>query len=91
MKLLLLLGAAVCIVLFVAGVVSPAASRRLQGVMHRWTRRGEARGDASAGRAGDVTRDSLKKVRDAGDTSARAGREMHDKLTGSREETPRSG
>lgn len=77
---LVLVGVGLCAVLFVVAVVSPGASRTLQGVLHRMTRKGQEKGERRAGRMGDWVSNSLKKLRRAGDKSAEAGREVHDKL-----------
>jgi hypothetical protein len=69
-----------CIVLFVAGVVVPRRSRRLQGWYDRLLRRGEHKGDRKAAKLGDMTETSLRGARRAGDASARAGRKTGDKL-----------
>ena len=76
----LLLGIVFCLVLFVAGLVAPRRSRRLQKAMDRFLRKGERRSDRSAGRVGDWTETSLKKVRHAGDKSADAGRALRERL-----------
>jgi hypothetical protein len=77
---LVLLGALMCIALFIAGLVAPRRSRRLQGRVNRTLRRGERKADRSASRVGNWTRDSLETARHAGDKSARAGRKSRDKL-----------
>ena len=80
MKLLLLLVLVVFVVLFVAGVLVPRASRRMQGGFGRLVRRGEEKTDDSGGRVGDATNSTLGAVRRGADTSAEAGRDVRDKL-----------
>jgi hypothetical protein len=77
---LLALGLLSCIVLFFVGVIAPRRSRRLQARLDRLLRRGERKGDRGAGKVGDLTRDSLKTVRRAGDKSAEAGRTVRKKI-----------
>jgi hypothetical protein len=76
----LLVGLLLCVVLFLAGLIAPGRSRRLQRAMDRMLRKGERKSDSSAGRVGDWTEGSLKKMRQAGDKSAEAGREVRRKL-----------
>ena len=80
MKFLLLLVLVVFVVLFVAGVLVPRASRRMQGGFGRLMRRGEDKADDSAGKVGDATNSTLGAVRRGADTSAEAGRNVRDKL-----------
>jgi hypothetical protein len=80
--ILIVLLAVVCVVLFIAGVISPRRSRRMQEGVDRLSRWGEDKGDRRAGRFGDVSRKSLKKMRGGADASARKGREVHDRFTG---------
>ena len=86
---LVLVGVGLCAVLFVVAVISPGASRALQGALHRVTGKGQEKSDRRAGRVGDWVSNSLKKIRRAGDESARAGRRVHGKLRerGDRSET----
>ena len=79
---LIIVAAVLCVVLFLAGVLSPGRSRRWESVTGRWFRRAERKGDESGGRAGDVTRDALGLTRRATEASAERGREVHDKLPG---------
>ena len=72
----------VCIVLFFVGVFSPRRSRRLQARVDELSEKGEGKGDEKAGRLGDLTSDGLEKARGAADASARAGRRVHKKMTG---------
>jgi hypothetical protein len=76
----LLLTVLFCIVLFVAGVVAPRRSRRLQARHDRVLRRGERKGDRNAGKPGDLTESGLRGSRRMGDASARAGRKLGDKM-----------
>jgi gas vesicle protein len=84
MKLLLpliLVGVIVCLVLFIAALLSPPRSHRLQEFTGRWFRKGEDKSDESAGRMGDMTREALGITRRATETSADAGREIHEKVS----------
>ena len=68
MKLLLppvVVGAVLCLVLFLAGVISPSGSRRWQRTTSKWFRKVERKGDESAGRAGDMTSDAFRITRQA--------------------------
>jgi hypothetical protein len=78
---LLALGVVFCVVLFFAGLIAPRRSKRLQKAVDRFIRKGERKSDNSAGRLGDWTQTSLKKMRRAGDKSADAGRTVHEKLS----------
>jgi hypothetical protein len=79
MKFLLLFVVA-CIVLFFAGLLAPARSRRLQQRFARLVRRGEQKSDRNAGKLGDATERSLRTGRRMGDRSAEAGRSLRRKL-----------
>ena len=79
MLLVLVVGVVACVVLFVTGVFSVDRSHRLQRWYNRQSGKAESKSDASGGRAGDFTRDSLKKMRHATDKSAKAGRSVHRK------------
>lgn len=79
--LLLLFLLIVCIVLFVAGVISPRGSKRLQSAVDKLSKKGEGKSDRSAGRVGDAAQTALEKARSAADASARSGRRVHDKIT----------
>lgn len=79
--LLLLFLLIVCVVLFVAGVISPRRSKRLQSAVDKLSKKGEDKSDRSAGRVGDATHNALEKARSAADASARSGRRVHDKIT----------
>ena len=81
MRILLVLVALFCVVIFVVGVVAPRRSRRLQRWYDRLLRRGERKGDRSGGKFGDLTEKSIRGARRAGDASAKAGRKVHDKLS----------
>jgi hypothetical protein len=76
MRVVLVLLVLFCIVLFVAGLVAPGRSRRLQRGYDRLLRRGERKGDRKAGKLGDITEGGLKGARRAGDASAKAGRKI---------------
>ncbi len=82
MKLLILLVVVVlaCIVLFVAGALSPAKSRRLQKSVDNKSRKAEKKGYEKAGSLGDMSSDALKKGRHAADHSAEKGRQIHDEI-----------
>ena len=80
--LLVVILAIVCVVLFIAGVISPRRSRRMQDGVDRLSLRGEDKSDRRAGRFGDVTRKSLEKMRGGADASAEKGREVHDRFAG---------
>ena len=82
MKFLLLLVLVVFVVLFVAGVLVPRASRRMQGGFSRLVQRGEQKTEDNAGKMGDATNSTLGAVRRGADTSASAGRDVRDKLEG---------
>jgi len=75
-RILLVLVVLFCVVLFVAGAVTPRRSRRLQRWYDRLLRRGERKGDRSAGKLGDLTEGALKRSRRAGDASAGSGRKL---------------
>ena len=79
--LLILLLVLVCAVLFAVGILSPRRSHKIQRVVDRLARKGEIKGDRSAGRFGDLTQKGLKQSRNAADTSARKGREIHDRIS----------
>ena len=82
MKLLLLVALLAFVVLFVAGMVSPRGSRRMQDGWSRLFRRGEHTSDERAGAVGDATNTTLEKVRRGGEASARAGRSVRGKADG---------
>jgi hypothetical protein len=73
---LILILAIVCAVLFVAGVIIPRRSRRMQEWVSRTARNAERKSDQSAGPIGDVTRAGVKKMRHAAEASARGGRRV---------------
>ena len=77
---LLVVVAVVCVVLFVTGVFSPRASRRLQTKSSGLAQKGENRSEKRAGKLGDVASKSLRKARHATDRSADKGREVHKKI-----------
>ena len=81
-KLVLLVVLVVFVVLFVVGVLAPRFSRRMQGGFSGLIRRGERKSDENAGKLGDATNSTLGGVRRAADSSAEAGRNVHDKLEG---------
>lgn len=81
---LILVMAVVCVVLFIAGVFFPGRSRSMQRGVARLVGKGEDKGDENAGRVGDLTRDSLKKMRKAADASAEKGRAVNERVTGGR-------
>jgi len=68
------------VLVFVAGVVAPRKSRRMQAVRDRMLRRGEREGDEKAGILGDAAEGTLEKIRHVGDRSAEAGRRTRRKL-----------
>ena len=72
--------AVVCIVLFVTGVISPRASRRMERKVDGIGRKGQSKGEAKAGKPGDATAKMLKGARHAAATSADKGRRLHDRL-----------
>jgi hypothetical protein len=65
-----------CTVLFLAGVISPKRSRKLQKGVDKLARKGEVKADRNAGKLGDATQTMLEKSREAADASARAGRRL---------------
>ncbi len=79
MKLLILVLAIafVCAVLFVAGMISPRRSRRLQDRNDQVVGKVEREGREKAGRLGDFTSKALRKSRHAADQSAVKGRQIH--------------
>ena len=79
MRILLVLIVFVCIVLFLAGVLAPERSKKMQAWVARKLRRGERRGDEEAGKLGDATNTMLEKSRQATDKSAEGGRAVHDR------------
>ena len=85
MKLLLplvLVGVVLCLVLFIVALISPSRSYRWQAFSGRWFRKAEDKSDESAGRVGDMTRETLRVTRRATEKSADGGREIHGKLPG---------
>jgi hypothetical protein len=78
MKILLLVVVAVliCVILFLAGVISPRRSRQLQGDVDRVTRKGEEKADRKGGRLGSMTRSALDLLRRAANRSAEKGRQV---------------
>jgi hypothetical protein len=76
------LGLLFCAVLFVAGLVAPKRSRQLQRKIARFLRRGERKSGENAGKAGDLSRKTLKLVRRGSDESAEAGRGLREKMPG---------
>ncbi|MBA3430391.1 MAG: hypothetical protein H0U16_02775 [Actinobacteria bacterium] len=83
MKLLLpliLVGVILCIVLFIAGLISPSRSHVWQRLSGRWFRKAEDQSDESGGRVGDMARDAFRLTRRATEKSADSGREIHEKL-----------
>ena len=79
MRILVVLIVVVCAVLFLAGVFAPERSKRMQSWVAKGFRKGERKGDQSAGKLGDVTNTMLEKSRQATDKSAEGGRAIHDK------------
>ena len=79
--LAILILAIVCLVLFVTGLISPGRSRRMQAKVDRLARKGEAKGESSGGRVGDLTRTGVEKMRNAADASADKGREINRRLS----------
>ena len=79
MKIILLavIAAVVCVVLFIAGVISPRRSRKMQRGVDHLVEKGEERAGDNAGRLGDATEASLRKMRGASDASAQKGRDVH--------------
>ena len=75
----------ICIVLFLAGVISPRHSRKMQGKVDALAKKGEKKGDDHAGRLGNLTKRGLEKSRDAADASARAGRRVHEAVQDQRD------
>lgn len=71
-----------CVVVFVVGVVAPRNSRKLQARAGKSLRKAESKSDRSGGKLGDMTSDSLDKARKAVNASARKGREIHKRTTG---------
>jgi hypothetical protein len=78
--LFVMIGAVVCVVLFVAGIFRPRRSRRMQGGLDRLTRSGEQKSKRRAGTLGDLTGSALTWMRKAVDKSAEKGRALHDIL-----------
>ena len=64
------------------GTQSPSRSYRWQAFSGRWFRKAEDKSDESAGRVGDMTRETLRVTRRATEKSADGGREIHGKLPG---------
>ena len=83
MKVLILIAllAVVCVILFVTGVFSPKRSRRLERSVDRFADKGTTKGDRNAGRFGDASKGMVKRMRRAADASAKAGRDVHDRMT----------
>jgi hypothetical protein len=79
-RILLVFAVLACVVLFVAGVVAPRRSRRLEAKYARLMRRGERKGDRKGGRIGDLTERMLKRIRLMGQGSARGGRKLRRKV-----------
>jgi FtsZ-interacting cell division protein ZipA len=80
--ILILTLAIVCVVLFVAGVIAPRQSRRMQKGVTNVARKAERKSDRSAGRLGDATEEGIKKMRHAAEASARSGRRVRGRLEG---------
>ncbi len=80
MKTLLIPGilVLVCLILFLAGVISPRRSKKMQAKVDDLSRKGERGGEENAGRVGDLTRRGLEKSRDAADASANGGRRVNE-------------
>jgi hypothetical protein len=78
----LTLTALLCVVLFLAGLIAPRRSRRLQERIDRLLRRGEDKANRNAGKVGDAQAKSLNVVRRAGDKSADAGRSLRKQAPG---------
>lgn len=83
--ILIILFAIVCVVLFLAGVVAPRRSRRMQHKIDELSLKAEQKGDDNAGRVGDAATRSLEKMRGAADASAEKGRELHDRMVDPKE------
>ena len=71
----------VCLVLFLAGVIRPGRSRKMQDGVDKTSAKAEEKSDRGAGLFGDMTESSLRAARKTADKSAEAGRDAHDKLT----------
>ncbi|MDQ4148901.1 MAG: hypothetical protein M3164_02745 [Actinomycetota bacterium] len=82
MKLLILafVVALVCVVLFVAGFLSPPRSRRMQKKADGLSRKAEGKGEEKAGRFGNAAGSAFKRSRHAADRSAEKGRQLHDRV-----------
>lgn len=84
MKVVLVIAvlAVVCVILFVTGLFSPSKSRRMQSRTEGLARKGQDKGEHTAGRMGDMVSSTLKKSRKAAGRSAEKGRELHDRFGG---------
>ena len=80
MRVILPLLVVFVLVLFVAGLVSPRRSKRLQRRLSRILRRGEETSERRAGRLGDWTETAIRLVRKLTDKSAEMGRKLRCKL-----------
>jgi hypothetical protein len=78
---LLVLGLFACVFLFLAGLIAPRRSKRIQAKLDRLLRRGERKSDRNAGKVGDLSRSSLKLVRRGSDKSAEQGRALRGKIS----------
>jgi hypothetical protein len=76
---LLLIG---LVLLFVAGVVAPRKSKRLQGWVDERLESGQQKGERSAGRVGNWTAQMLSFAQRAADRTSQAGRRLRDRLPG---------
>lgn len=82
MRLLVPLVLISLILLFAISVVAPRKSKRLQGWIDERLERGQEKGDRSAGRVGNWTARTLDFTQRAADKTTKAGRRLHDRLSG---------
>lgn len=82
MRLLVPLVLLSLVFLFLASLLAPHKSKRLQGWIDERLERGQGKGDRSAGRLGNVTAKTLAMTQRAADKTSRAGRALRDRLPG---------
>jgi hypothetical protein len=71
----------VCVILFVAGLLFPARSRRMQREVDDVSEKGEEAAERKPGRFRHLTSSALRLMQRAADKSAEKGRELHEEGT----------
>ncbi len=80
MRILLVLVVLFVVFMFLAGLIAPRRSRRLQRRVDTTLERGEKKGDRRAGKLGDWTETALRWSRNVVDRSVQAGRKLRRRL-----------